>query len=228
MHILLVEDNPLTAKGLKYLLEKEQYTVIEVSDLSTARAELAEHNFDLALLDVSLPDGEGFSLAHEIKTQNPSLPVIFLTARDDEDDIVQGLELGADDYIVKPFRNRELLLRIQNSLRRGQSHTHQLICGPLTFDLKLGTAKNGNLDLKLTTLESKLLRCFMEHPGQILTRERLLDEIWDVSGSSVNDNTLSVYLRRLRKKLGEATYIETFKNLGYRLKVDSSSKSRES
>lgn len=228
MHILLVEDNPLTAKGLKYLLEKEQYTVIEVSDLSTARAELAEHNFDLALLDVSLPDGEGFSLAHEIKTQNPSLPVIFLTARDDEDDIVQGLELGADDYIVKPFRNRELLLRIQNSLRRGQSHTHQLICGPLTFDLKLGTAKNGNLDLKLTALESKLLRCFMEHPGQILTRERLLDEIWNVSGSSVNDNTLSVYLRRLRKKLGEATYIETFKNLGYRLKVDSSSKSRES
>ncbi len=228
MRILLVEDNPLTAKGLKYLLEKEQYTVIEVSDLSTARAELAEHNFDLALLDVSLPDGEGFSLAHEIKTQNPSLPVIFLTARDDEDDIVQGLELGADDYIVKPFRNRELLLRIQNSLRRGQSHTHQLICGPLTFDLKLGTAKNGNLDLKLTALESKLLRCFMEHPGQILTRERLLDEIWDVSGSSVNDNTLSVYLRRLRKKLGEATYIKTFKNLGYRLKVDSSSKSRES
>ncbi len=228
MRILLVEDNPLTAKGLKYLLEKEQYTVIEVPDLSIARAELAEHNFDLALLDVSLPDGEGFSLAHEIKTQNPSLPVIFLTARDDEDDIVQGLELGADDYIVKPFRNRELLLRIQNSLRRGQSHTHQLICGPLTFDLKLGTAKNGNLDLKLTALESKLLRCFMEHPGQILTRERLLDEIWDVSGSSVNDNTLSVYLRRLRKKLGEATYIETFKNLGYRLKVDSSSKSRES
>lgn len=228
MRILLVEDNPLTAKGLKYLLEKEQYTVIEVPDLSIARAELAEHNFDLALLDVSLPDGEGFSLAHEIKTQNPSLPVIFLTARDDEDDIVQGLELGADDYIVKPFRNRELLLRIQNSLRRGQSHTHQLIYGPLTFDLKLGTAKNGNLDLKLTALESKLLRCFMEHPGQILTRERLLDEIWDVSGSSVNDNTLSVYLRRLRKKLGEATYIETFKNLGYRLKVDSSSKSRES
>ncbi len=91
----------LTAKGLKYLLEKEQYTVIEVPDLSIARAELAEHNFDLALLDVSLPDGEGFSLAHEIKTQNPSLPVIFLTARDDEDDIVQGLELGADDYIVK-------------------------------------------------------------------------------------------------------------------------------
>ena len=158
-------------------------------------------------------------MAHEIKTQNPSLPVIFLTARDDEDDIVQGLELGADDYIVKPFRNRELLLRIQNSLRRGQSHTHQLICGPLTFDLKLGTAKNGNLDLKLTALESKLLRCFMEHPGQILTRERLLDEIWDVSGSSVNDNTLSVYLRRLRKKLSEATYIETFKNLGYRLKL---------
>lgn len=228
MRILLVEDNPLTAKGLKYLLEKEQYTVIEVPDLSTARAELAEHDFDLALLDVSLPDGEGFSLAHEIKTQNPSLPVIFLTARDDEDDIVQGLELGADDYIVKPFRNRELLLRIQNSLRRGQSHTHQLICGPLTFDLKLGTAKNGNLDLKLTALESKLLRCFMEHPGQILTRERLLDEIWDVSGSIVNDNTLSVYLRRLRKKLGEATYIETAKNLGYRLKVDVPSKSRES
>lgn len=228
MRILLVEDNPLTAKGLKYLLEKEQYTVIEVPDLSTARAELAEHDFDLALLDVSLPDGEGFSLAHEIKTRNPSLPVIFLTARDDEDDIVQGLELGADDYIVKPFRNRELLLRIQNSLRRGQSHTHQLICGPLTFDLKLGTAKNGNLDLKLTALESKLLRCFMEHPGQILTRERLLDEIWDVSGSIVNDNTLSVYLRRLRKKLGEATYIETAKNLGYRLKVDVPSKSRES
>lgn len=228
MRILLVEDNPLTAKGLKYLLEKEQYTVIEVPDLSTARAELAEHDFDLALLDVSLPDGEGFSLAHEIKTQNPNLPVIFLTARDDEDDIVQGLELGADDYIVKPFRNRELLLRIQNSLRRGQSHTHQLICGPLTFDLKLGTAKNGNLDLKLTALESKLLRCFMEHPGQILTRERLLDEIWDVSGSIVNDNTLSVYLRRLRKKLGEATYIETAKNLGYRLKVDVPSKSRES
>lgn len=217
--ILLVEDNPLTAKGLKYLLEREQYQVIHAANLQAARRQLQAQTYDLVLLDVALPDGDGFALAESMQGNHQSAPVIFITARDDETDVVRGLELGAADYITKPFRNRELLLRIRNHLRRREQLPTQITVGPITYDPDGLTVTVAGEIIALSALEQKLLLCFLENPGHIIPRQRLLDEIYDASGSIVNDNTLSVYLKRLRAKLGLPRAIETVKNLGYRLRV---------
>jgi len=217
--ILLVEDNPLTAKGLKYLLEREQYQVTHAANLQAARQQLQAQTYDLVLLDVALPDGEGFALVKSLPESRQAVPVIFITARDEEVDIVQGLELGAADYITKPFRNRELLLRIRNHLRRREQLPTKITVGPITYDPDGLTVTVAGEIVALSALEQKLLLCFLENPGRIIPRERLLDEIYDASGSIVNDNTLSVYLKRLRAKLGLPHMIETVKNLGYRLRV---------
>lgn len=217
MKLLLVEDNPLTAKGLQYLLEREGYTIDVAGSASEAEACLATHTYHLILLDVSLPDGDGFSLA-KLAAKTLSAPIIFLTAKDDEADVVKGLELGAEDYITKPFRNRELLLRIQKALRTRSGQESTLTVGKLTLDLVHGDIKLENSSIALSAVERRLLTCLMENAGQIVTRERLLDEIYDASGSIVNDNTLSVYLKRLRQKLGVKVSIETIKNMGYRLR----------
>lgn len=217
MKLLLVEDNPLTAKGLQYLLEREDYTIDVAGSASEAEACLATHTYHLILLDVSLPDGDGFSLA-KLAAKTLSAPIIFLTAKDDEADVVKGLELGAEDYITKPFRNRELLLRIQKALRTRSGQESTLTVGKLTLDLVHGDIKLENSSIALSAVERRLLTCLMENAGQIVTRERLLDEIYDASGSIVNDNTLSVYLKRLRQKLGVKVSIETIKNMGYRLR----------
>lgn len=212
--ILLVEDNPLTAKGLQYLLERENYQVEVARDAKTAREQLTL-DFDLVLLDVGLPDGDGFQLAKQVKTA-----VIFLTAKDREEDIVRGLEIGADDYIVKPFHNRELLLRIQNVLRRKEPRRAKSFKqGALEFDPETREVRFQGRKIMLTALESRILASLLETPGQIITRERILDEIWSASGSIVNDNTVSVYIKRLREKLGAKTIL-TVKNLGYRLNLD--------
>lgn len=230
--ILLVEDNPLTAKGLEYLLEREKYQVAVARDARSAR-QLLMDNFDLVLLDVGLPDGDGFQLAKQLRNAPPAknaglaqvrraeeqTAIIFLTAKDREEDIVHGLELGADDYIVKPFHNRELLLRIQNILRRKEPPATRQITNAamrLSPETREVTWRGETLDL--TALESRILKCLLETPSQIITRERLLDEIWSASGSIVNDNTVSVYIKRLRKKLGAETIL-TVKNLGYRLNL---------
>lgn len=218
MRILLVEDNPLTAKGLMYLLEREHYDVSLAENLATASGLLAAHEFDLGLLDVSLPDGEGYELAHQIRAKDPNIALIFLTARDGEEDVVHGLELGADDYIPKPFRNRELLLRIRNVLARRRLVSNNLHVGPLEFDYHEQLVRVNGSPVELTALERKLLACLLENAGRVVTRERLLDEIYSASGRIVNDNTLSVYLKRLRKKLGQPDLIQTVKHLGYRLK----------
>lgn len=215
-YILLVEDNPLTAKGLTYLLEHEGYQVAVAPNLASARS-LDWEALRLVLLDVSLPDGEGFQLAQEIHTRAPHLPIIFLTARDDEADVIKGLELGAKDYITKPFRNRELLLKIRNHLQSSVPTTRKLAFGIFSYD-----SSNGNLSVNseavvLTALERRLFLCLLEAQGNIVSRERLLDEIWEASGKVVNDNTLSVYLKRIREKIGQPDAIQTVKNLGYRL-----------
>lgn len=221
MKILLVEDNPLAAKGLMYLLEREHYDVSLAENLSTASSLIAAHEFDLGLLDISLPDGDGYELARQIRSNDPNIALIFLTARDGEEDVIHGLELGADDYIPKPFRNRELLLRIRNVLSRRRLVSNRLRVGPLEFDYDQQLVRvNGTL-IELTALERKLLACLLENAGRIVTRERLLDEIYSASGRVVNDNTLSVYLKRLRKKLGQPELIQTVKHLGYRLKEES-------
>ena len=217
MKILLVEDNPLTAKGLVYLLEREKYLLNVASSLKTARDLLNSHHYDLIRLDISLPDGDGFTLAETLRRDQPDLPIIFLTAKDDENDIVRGLELGAEDYITKPFRTRELLLRIRKILRHGTQYASTLICGKLSFQLDTDQVKVGDRVITLSPLERRLLLCLLENPGRIVTRERLLDEIWDASGRIVNDNTLTVYMKRLRNKLNLPGAIVTVKNLGYRL-----------
>lgn len=217
MKLLLVEDNPLTAKGLQYLLERESYTVDVANSVSEAEACLATHTYHLILLDVGLPDGDGFSLAQNIRQTSPA-PIIFLTAKDDEADVVKGLELGAEDYVTKPFRNRELLLRIQKALRPKNGLASTITVGQLTLDLAHGDIKLAGSGVALSAVERRLLTCLMENAGQIVTRERLLDEIYDASGSIVNDNTLSVYLKRLRQKLGSDVTIETVKSMGYRLR----------
>lgn len=217
MKLLLVEDNPLTAKGLQYLLEREGYTIDVASSMSDAEACLATHTYHLILLDVGLPDGDGFSLAETAKKAS-SAPIIFLTAKDDEADIVKGLELGAEDYITKPFRNRELLLRIQKALRTKNGLSSTLEVGKLSLDFAHSDIRLSGSSLTLSAVERRLLTCLMENAGQIVTRERLLDEIYDASGSIVNDNTLSVYLKRLRQKLGSEVAIETIKSMGYRLR----------
>ncbi len=219
MKLLLVEDNLLTAKGLQYLLEREGYDVDVASSMAEAEANLAMHNYHLALLDISLPDGNGFALAETIRHRS-DLPVIFLTAKDDETDIVHGLELGAEDYVTKPFRNRELLLRIKKALRPQGKAEQYLTAGNLRLDVNSNTVLLNEKPIILSAVERRLLTCLLENQGQVVTRERLLDEIYDASGSIVNDNTLSVYLKRLRQKLGPDVPIETIKNMGYRLRME--------
>lgn len=247
--ILLLEDNPLTARGLQYLLEQREYQV-EIAMRAAEMRDLLGHgerarNFDLAILDVGLPDGDGFELGAELRAEHREMPLIFLTAKDDEADIVRGLELGAEDYITKPFRNRELLARVQAILRRVE-HSHRSNqykekenwkdIGPFRVDLTSGEVwlrktrgrddepkKDDSVDyerLNLTALESRLLRLLLENSNHVVTRERLLDEIWDASGSIVNNNTISVYMRRIRQKIGPLDTIETLKNVGYRLNVE--------
>lgn len=217
--ILLVEDNPLTAKGLTYLLEHEGYQVIVASNLASAHS-LDWKTLRLVLLDVSLPDGEGFQLAQEIHAKAPQLPIIFLTARDDEADVIKGLELGAKDYITKPFRNRELLLKIRNHLQSSALTARELTFGNFSYDSSSSNLSVDNKVVILTALERRLFLCLLEAQGNIVSRERLLDEIWEASGKVVNDNTLSVYLKRIREKIGQPDAIQTVKNLGYRLIYD--------
>lgn len=220
--VLLVEDNLLTARGLEYLLEREKYDIHLAISVTAARAELEQEKFDLVLLDVSLPDGTGFGLARELSDQ--SLPaerkpaIIFLTAKDDEADVVRGLELGAEDYITKPFHNRELLLRVKKALRKTPENiTRILTTKHITLNLDTGETLVDGQKIELTALEIKILACLLEANGAIVTRERLMDEIWTASGSVVNDNTVSVYIKRLRQKLGDVSLIETVKNMGYKL-----------
>ena len=220
MKILLVEDNPLTAKGIMYLLEREHYDVSLAENFATALSMIAAHEFDLGLLDVSLPDGEGYDLAGQIRAKDPNIALIFLTARDNEEDVVRGLELGADDYITKPFRNRELLLRIRNVLARRHLDSNRVQEGNVEFDYDEQIVRIDVAPVELTALERKLLGCLLENSGRIVSRERLLDEIYSASGRIVNDNTLSVYLKRLREKLGQPDLIQTVKSLGYRFKGD--------
>ena len=218
--ILLVEDDGQIASYLGELLRAEGFdTQIAGSKKEASECHLIQA-FDLVLLDVSLPDGNGFSICAEIKKEY-EIPVIFLTASGDEYSVVAGLDMGADDYIAKPFRPRELISRIRSVLRRCKKEQRILSCGDLKVNVSSATVTKGEKELFLSALEYRLLLILLQNKGQILTRNQLLEEIWDASGEYVNDNTLSVYMKRLREKIEEnpqsPRLLRTIRGIGYRM-----------
>ena len=218
--IFLVEDDKAIAKNLILLLRSEGFTVTHAPTRGDALAALAENKFDLALIDISLPDGNGFTVCTEIK-ETQDVPVIFLTASGDEASVVTGLNMGADDYITKPFRPRELIARIGTALRKkGRSGLDFEIRG-LHVDTASGVVKKNGTEVFLSALEYRLLLVFISNPKSIITRGRLLDELWDAAGEFVNDNTLTVYIKRLREKIendpASPQIILTVRGTGYRL-----------
>ena len=219
--ILLVEDNDTIVMGLKYLLEKENFEVKAVKNLEETYEIAKKEKFDLYLLDINLPDGNGFSICSKLK-EKEDVPIIFLTARDDEKDIVKGLDIGADDYITKPFRNRELISRINNVLRRygkNDNNSKDNIIKINEIEINTDSAKvmkNGE-EIVFTSLEYKILVMLFSNPNVLITRQQILDKIWDIAGNFVNDNTLTVYIKRIREKLGDkdGKIIKTVRGLGY-------------
>ena len=218
--ILLVEDDSQIAAYLGELLRAEGFDTQIAGSKKEAGECLLAQDFDLVLLDVSLPDGNGFSICAEIKKEY-EIPVIFLTASGDEYSVVAGLDMGADDYIAKPFRPRELISRIRSVLRRCKKEQRILSCGDLRVNESLATVTKGEKELFLSALEYRLLLLLLQNKGQILTRNQLLEEIWDASGEYVNDNTLSVYMKRLREKIEEnpqsPRLLHTIRGIGYRM-----------
>ena len=227
MQILIVEDDKTIAAGLEYSLQQEQYKTVLCYTVAEAAA--AIHNggleqFSLCLFDLSLPDGSGYELCRLVKEKSDDVPVIFLTAVDEEVNIVMGLDMGADDYITKPFRIRELISRIKSVMRRYQKQHPQknvIDIGNIRIHTLEGKVYKNDEELVLTALEYRLLLIFANHIGQILSRNQLLEQIWDVAGDFVNDNTLTVYIKRLREKLEDdpqqPTIIKTIRGLGYKV-----------
>ena len=219
--LLVVEDDKSIAVGLEYSLGQEGFGVTLCAGVADALEALKTERFDLAVLDLSLPDGSGYDVCRAIKRQG-DMPVIFLTARDDEVSVVMGLDMGADDYITKPFRIRELTSRIRSVLRRaGQGGSTLMEFGPVQINAALGKVYKNGQDVFLSALEYRLLMTLANHAGQVLSRNQLLESIWDVSGDFVNDNTLTVYIKRLREKIEDdpqnPVVIETARGLGYRV-----------
>ena len=213
MKILLVEDNKSIIKGLEYAFAQNGYSCEYCLSLDEA-VRKAPFNYDAAVLDIMLPDGNGFDLFKKIRKYS-DLPVIFLTAVDDEDSVVNGLELGADDYITKPFSTRELIARIKRVANKNSKKNIITVSG-VTLDLDKSAVFENGKQLELTALEYKLLSLLMQNAGKVVTRELIFEKIWDVSGNFVNDNTLTVYIKRIRKKL-DADIIKTVKGMGYQV-----------
>lgn len=218
--ILLVEDDEMIVKTLKEFLNSEGYNVWNTDRQSEAMDMIQENDYDLVLLDVSLKEGNGFSLCSAIK-QEKQIPIIFLTASGDEYSVVTGLDLGADDYIAKPFRPRELLSRINSVLRRAGKKQKFVDIDNVRVDLEKGVVYKNGEDIFLSALEYRLLLTFINNKNVMLTRGKLLEEIWDVAGDFVNDNTLTVYIKRLRDKIednpSDPKIIVTVRGVGYKL-----------
>lgn len=222
MKILIVEDDRAIVAGLSYLLEEEGFEVAHFGTYLEGRQAVELGGFDLALLDLNLPDGTGYDLCKAVKAKG-EIPVIMLTAMDSEVNVVMGLDIGADDYITKPFRVRELVSRINSVLRRykKQSSAHSHIeLGDLSIDQNKAKVTKNGLDLQLTALEYKLLLVFANYPGRVFSRNQLLEQLWDVGGDFLNDNTLTVYIKRLREKIEDDPQIPrlilTVRGLGYK------------
>ena len=220
IRILLVEDEKGIVSNLTEFLHVEGYEVDSVPGQRDALRLLEQGKFDLVLLDISLSDGNGFAVCKAIK-ENYKIPVIFLTASGDEYSTVTGFELGADDYVAKPFRPRELAMRIKNILRLTGTGGGIIHLGDVVVDAERGTASRNGKDLYLSALEYRLLLVFLNNRGRVLPRTMLLESIWDIGGEFVNDNTLTVYIKRLREKLEEdpqnPRIIRTVRGLGYKV-----------
>lgn len=221
MHkILVVEDDTLIVRNLSELLRQEGFAVTTASGQKEALQAAENVGFDLALLDISLLDGNGFSLCKSLK-ERYQLPVIFLTATDDEASVVMGLDMGADDYIIKPFRPMEMISRIKSVLRRIGRAQAVFEIGNLRVDSVRGTVHKNGKEVYLSALEYRLLLVFLNNRGVVLSRSKLLESIWDIAGEFVNDNTLTVYIKRLRDKIEDdpqnAQIIRTVRGIGYKV-----------
>lgn len=217
MSILLVDDDAMIASGLSYALEQEGYSVTCCDSVASALEAFACAKFELAVLDLSLPDGTGFDVCRKLKEKmGDKVAVIFLTATDDEANTVRGFDLGADDYIAKPFRLRELLARVKAVLRRHSDGSGDILSlDEVMINTRTAKVTVQGEEVELTALEYRLLLIFAMNKGQVLTRAQLLENLWDTAGNFVNDNTLTVYIKRLREKLGEGV-IQTVRGLGYK------------
>ncbi len=212
--ILLIEDDVYLREGLCELLSKESYEPVSACNCTQGKRLFCEDSFDLVILDVMLPDGSGLELCTFIRQKNSDIPILFLTACDEEFQIVRGLDAGADDYVTKPFRLLELLSRVRALLRRKTtSTTYQF--GDISVDISNMTVKKGAENLFLTPTEFQILSALIQNSGVIVTRLSLLQRIWDSDGNFIDDNTLSVHISRLRDKIG-AEHIVTVRGTGYR------------
>lgn len=219
MKLLLVEDDRSIVSNLTAFLNSEGFSVTAASGQRDAETRLAEGSFDLVLADIALADGNGLAVCGIAKQKG--LPVIFLTASADETSVVTGLDMGADDYISKPFRPRELVSRIRSVLRRCGRSQSVVQLGSLSVDMEKGVVLKNGQDAYLSALEYRLLLIFLNNRGVVLSRSKLLEAIWDVAGDFVNDNTLTVYIKRLRKKIEDdpqnPRIIRTVRGLGYKV-----------
>ena len=235
MKIFLLEDDDAIGMGLKYSLEKEGYEVTHVKNVNDAKRLFNKDEYSLAILDINLPDGSGYDVCKIIKSES-NVPVIFLTAYDDEVNVVMGLEIGADDYICKPFRVRELMARIKTVLRRTGNNDKEknndnlirienVIIYPneakVVKEKSMKSGQKNGEEIELTAMEYKLLLIMINNKGIVLTRNQLLEEMWDVTGEFVNDNTLTVYIKRLRDKIEDdpsnPMIIKTVRGMGYKI-----------
>lgn len=220
MDIFLLEDDEAIGIGLTYSLENEGYNVTLAKSVKEAEKIIDEKEFSLYILDLTLPDGSGYDVCKRIKAKG-DLPVIFLTAYDDEVNVIMGFELGADDYISKPFRVKELMLRIKSVMRRYSNETSDGIIKINNLKINTNEAKvyKNNEEIILTAMEYRLLLILLSNRGKVLSRTALLENIWDVAGDFVEDNTLTVYIKRLRDKIEEdpvkPEFIKTVRGLGY-------------
>ena len=216
--ILLLEDDTMIASGILYALESEGYETNHATRIKDARSLIEHYNFDLAIIDMQLPDGNGFDVSEIF--QNTATSVIFLTVVDDENTIVRAFDEGAQDYIVKPFRIRELLARVRRilsvNIKNGEKD-NIIYMGHAAIHTDEAKVYVNDKSIELTALEYRLLLIFASNKGLLLTRQQILDKIWDADGNFVEDNTLTVYVKRLREKLGEAIHIETVRGMGYRV-----------
>lgn len=214
MKILLVEDNKTIAKGVAYSLEAGGCEVTICGTCEEVFAQLC-NDFSVAIIDIGLPDGNGFELYKDVK-RLLGCYVIFLTALDDEDSVVKGLELGADDYITKPFSTRELVARVNRLIRNGKDKSPCITVGNITYDSDSKLVFRDGERLEFTALEQRIFSMLMQNLGKTVTRDSILEKIWDIAGNYVNDNTLTVYIKRIRQKLG-TDIIKTVKGIGYRI-----------
>ena len=218
--ILIVEDDADIVENLSILLQDEGYSVCDASTMEQTLNTLRTTNIDLVLLDITLPDGNGYSVCTAVKRQT-NAPVVFLTAMADESSIVTGFQLGADDYITKPFKPMELICRVRNALRKSGKIPSVYQVGDLHIDATKATVTKAGAEITLSALEYRLLLVFLNHFGETLSRRELLQEIWDVAGDYVNDNTLTVYIKRLRDKIesdpANPVILKTVRGLGYKV-----------